>query len=476
MDVFRQAVTPPEVLFVHAPYPGRLKFRAVPSSMFAAAGPFVVANRDRQATYLDPGSPTPEFYAHLESLLATGRVRALCISTSTAAIEETARIAATSSLLAPETLVIVGGPHENDIDNKSANRLPGVHLSIGGEASSALRNLLELYLSDNRTAEEFVRGLHPRNLTEADTCGTFTVASSCWPAGVEFDQGPSRFRDPRPLLIPENYPRFDVFSSPATIPLMVSRGCSYGRCTFCAEANRDGSVIRTSDYEWIARLADRAPEAALYFQDSIFPAGNDSSSELLPLLRNLGREWGCQVYLPTLTERRIAELADHGCTYLYTGIESGAPDVLEGIRKPKVQPRLVAERTRWIAKKGPRVGLSLMFGSMSTNGVVLENERSLNLTRDLTDAVRDTGVRIAGFYPNVQTVLPGTQLARGIAAAGQDLDFYTMPRAPIFDGLEDGGVGYNFLTVATPSANELSLAESIVATAKDIQHLGVCSW
>jgi radical SAM superfamily enzyme YgiQ (UPF0313 family) len=444
--------------------------------MFAAASPFVVANPDRQVSYLDPGCPTVEFYRHLEGLLATGRVRALCISTSTAAIEETARIAATSSLLAPETLVIVGGPHENDIGTKSANRLPGVHISIGGEAPSALQCVLELYLSDNRTAAEFARDLHPGELDEAPTCGMFTVANCNWPARVEFDRGPSRFRDPRPLVVPESYPRFDVFEAPSTIPLMVARGCSYGRCTFCAEANRDGSVFRTSDYGWVEELADRVPNAALYFQDSIFPAGNGSSSELLPLLRGLGREWGCQVYLPTLTERRIAELADHGCTYLYAGIESGAPDVLEGIRKPQLQPRLVAERTKWIAKQGPRVGLSLMFGSMSTKGVVLENRRSLNLTRDLTDAVRDTDVKVAGFYPNVQTVLPGTQLARGMAAAGHHLDFYSMPRAPIFDALEDGGVGYNFLTVGRPSANDLALAEDIVATAHDIQKVGVCSW
>ena len=151
-------------------------------------------------------------------------------------------------------------------------------------------------------------------------------------------------------------------------------------------------------------------------------------------------------------------------------------DVLEGIRKPQLQPRLVAQRTKWIAKQGPRVGLSLMFGSMSTNGVVLENKRSLPLTRDLTDAIRDTGVQVAGFYPNVQTVLPGTQLARGMAAAGHQLDFYRMPRAPIFDTLEDGGVGYNFLTVGGPSANDIALAEDIVATAHDIQKVGVCSW
>ena len=46
MVVLRQAVDPTDVLLVHAPYPGRLKFQGTPSSLFAAVGPFVLANPD----------------------------------------------------------------------------------------------------------------------------------------------------------------------------------------------------------------------------------------------------------------------------------------------------------------------------------------------------------------------------------------------------------------------------------------------
>jgi len=476
MVILRQAVDPTEVLLIHSPYPGRLKFQGVPSSLFAAIEPFVVANPDRQVSYLDPRGPNPEFYEQLRSLLATGQVRALCISTSTAAIEETARIAALAGRTAPDTLVVVGGPHENDIEQKSATRVPDVHVSISGEAGAALRWVLERFLAGDRDATAFAQALAPDEFQTADICGRFTVACRAWPAPVAFDRGQSRHRDPRPLVFPDRYPQFDVFDAPATIPLMVSRGCSYGRCTFCAEANRDGRVFRTSSYEWVEALAERLPGAALYFQDSIFPGGNGSNSELLPLLRKLGREWGCQVYLPTLTERRVAELADHGCTYLYTGVESGAPAVLGAIHKPAVTRDVVLQRMRWARTHELRVGISLMFGSMSVDGELLETAATLSDTRSLANSITDTGVAITGFYPNVQTVLPGTALARGLAAAAATLDFYSMPRCSLFDSLEDGGVGYNFLTVAEPTFGRLAVAEDLVTTAHEVQALAGRAW
>lgn len=48
----------------------------------------------------------------------------------------------------------------------------------------------------------------------------------------------------------------------------------------------------------------------------------------------------------------------------------------------------------------------------------------------------------------METVLPGTELARTLARAGRWIDFYHTPRSPIFEGLEDGVLGHNFLTLA----------------------------
>ena len=476
MVVLQQAVDPTEVLLVHAPYPGRLKFQGSPSSLFSAVGPFVLANPDVQVSYLDPRGPSPEFYSHLTKLLSSGRVRALCISTSTAAIGETARIAGIAKEVAPDTLVVAGGPHENAVREKLAQRVPGVHVSIGGEAEDTLRWILERFLSGDADADRFLATICPESFQPDALTGRFTLHCSSWESHEEFDFGLSRHRDPRPLVFPDHYPAFGVFDAQETIPLMVSRGCSYGRCTFCAESIRGGGVVRTGDYQWVKTLADQHPGAALYFQDSIFPGGNGSRAELLPLLGSLGREWGCQVYLPTLTESRIRELADHGCTYLYTGVESASDQVLQGIQKSELSSSVVLERAMWSADRGVKLGISLMFGAMSATGELLETRSSVQQTSALADRILQTGVEIAGFYPNVQTVLPGTALADGLERAEFELDYYRMPRTEIFDGLEDGGVGYNFLTIAEPTTERLALAEEIAQVGAELQHLAGRPW
>lgn len=465
----QEARGPSEILLVHAPYPGRLKFQGIPSSMLAAIGPFVRANGCESVSYLDPRGPSPGFYKQVEGLLKSGRVRAMCVTTSTAAIGETTRLAALAANVAPEVLVVVGGPHEDAVFEKVAQRVPGVHLSISGEAEVALRVLLENFLQSGQCAEGFVADLTPFTFAKSREGGRFTVACCRWEKPHAFDYGLSHYSDPKPIVYPARYPKFDIFESPVTIPLMVSRGCPYGACTFCAEANRPGGVMQTKNCDWVKDLAVQHPEAALYFQDSIFPASMDSRSDLLPMLKGLGREWGCQVYLPMLTERRVAELADHGCTYLYTGVESGSAEVIAGVNKPRGVRELALERIGWMRDHGVRVGVSLMYGAMATDGRLLETKESLRATSELVDSVLATGVEVAGVYPNVLTVLPGTALARGLAVSGHDLNYYSMPRAPIFDGLEDGGVGYNFLTMAPSDKAKLQLAEQIVSAVEQIQ-------
>lgn len=130
MHVLRENAGPSEVLLVHAPYPGKLKFPGVPSSLFSAIGPFVSANGPAPVSYLDPVAPSDGFYRRLEGVLAGGTVRVLCVSTSTAAIEECARVAEAAARVSPGTLVVVGGPHEDAVEAKAADVLPGVHLSI----------------------------------------------------------------------------------------------------------------------------------------------------------------------------------------------------------------------------------------------------------------------------------------------------------------------------------------------------------
>jgi radical SAM superfamily enzyme YgiQ (UPF0313 family) len=264
---------------------------------------------------------------------------------------------------------------------------------------------------------------------------------------------------------------FSVFGGRETLPVMLSRGCSYGRCTFCAEA--DGAGQRTDDdFTPVARLLETHPDAAVYFQDSIFPATRAVRERLLPLLREARRPWGCQVFLPTLSRNLVRLLAEHGCAYVYTGVESGAADLRAAVGKPGLRDSLVRERLLWIADEGLRVGLSLMFGILDAGGALIETERSVASTVDFAHRCLADGVQVESFYPNVLTVLPGTAVAAGLARAGVELDFYRMPRVPEFEGLEDGEVGYNFASLPGLAGKHGPLVESVREAASHLASLG----
>ncbi len=188
------------------------------------------------------------------------------------------------------------------------------------------------------------------------------------------------------------------------------------------------------------------------------------------MLKSLGVDWGCQVYLPTLSRRLVADLAEHGCTYLYTGIESGSNAILRAIGKTGLTRELILERLGWFEGCGVRAGLSLMFGALSDDGHLLETEATVGETVTLARELKERQVPIAGFYPNIQTVLPGTALDHGLAARGRELDFYSMPRAPEFAEFEDGVVGYNFLTVDGPEiSTRRQLAFAVIGAARGVE-------
>lgn len=456
------------VLLIHAPYPARPRFDGVPSSLLSASARLVehLAERGTSFGLMDPGSSSEAFYESLELILRSGSVHVVCISTSTAAIEETIRITRlVRDVCGAKPLVLVGGPHEDACRLKAAEVVLEVDVSIAGDGEFVLLALVREFLELADSERSVTRALRALDTESAELRGRGTVTSRVWgqPASRAFDFGPTEIESFHTRCQVARPVRFDVFPGGTAVPLTISRGCSYGQCTFCSEGGPGMKAQVCTDFEWIADLNARRPGVPLYFQDSIFPATRRVRQELLQKLRGLGVEWGCQVYLPTLSERLVAELAENGCTYLYTGIESGSDDILRAIGKTGLTRALILERLGWFARHGVRAGLSLMFGAMADDGHLLETEHTVAETISLVHELENRGVPIAGIYPNVETVLPGTALDDG------SLDFYSMPRAPSFTDFEDGCVGYNFLTVVRPpDAARLRLAKTISDATRSI--------
>ncbi len=460
----KEGTTSTRLLLIHAPYPGRLKFDSQPSSLLFASSQVVQAlhadGRGDEVGYLDPRGATEEFYEQLGSIAAAGELRVVCISTSTAAIEQAARIAQLVRDVAPnQVLIIGGGPHEDDCPIAMATAIPAVDISIAGDAEHALLPIVLAALDGgmNVVGDVNVNTLRGRGVITGKEGQVRT-----W-SGPKV--GVTEWALQRPWVDREIL--FPIFPGRATLPLTVSHGCSYGQCTFCAESLVGGQTI-VKDFSLLKSMIEAAPGAALYFQDSIFPATREAREELLPILRESGRPWGCQVYLPTLSRTFIRLLADSGCTYVYTGVESGSEELRSALGKPGLNSSLIRQRLLWVAETGMRVGLSLMFGGMSDRGELLETEHSVMATIMFTQQVLNDGVDVAGFYPNVLTVLPGTALSVGLQSTCNVIDFYRAPRVPQFAELEDGEIGYNFASIPWMRGGSSQLVDSVKDAAKHV--------
>jgi len=453
----KEGTTSTRLLLIHAPYPGHLKFDSQPSSLLFASSLVVRAlhaeGRGEEVGYLDPKGATDGFYEQLGRIAAAGELRVVCISTSTAAIEQAARIAQLVRDVAPNRVLIVGGgPHEDDCPIAMATAIPAVDISIAGAAEHAL---LPIVLAALDGDVDVVSDIDFGSLRGRGVVTGKEGQVRSW-SGPRV--GVTEWALQRPWV--DRKISFPIFPGRPTLPLSVSYGCSYGQCTFCAESLVGGQTI-VKDFSPLKSMIEASPGAALYFQDSIFPATREARKELLPILRESGLPWGCQVYLPTLSRTFIKLLADSGCTYVYTGIESGSEELRSALGKSGLNSSLVRQRLLWVAETGMRVGLSLMFGGISNRGELLETEHSVMATVDFTQQVLRDGVNVAGFYPNVLTVLPGTALSAGLQSTGNVIDFYRTPRVPEFAELEDGEIGYNFASIPWMRGGNPQLVESV---------------
>lgn len=468
IPVLREANTQTRVLLLQAPYPGKLKFDGQPSSILHAIAVYAhrLAGESRldELGWMDPGIPTADYQARFEGLLRSPAVKALCISTTNAAIEEAAWAVKTArAIRGPDLFILVGGPHEDDCAEKAASRIPGVDLSIAGDAEYVLDFVLRSFFACGEPPTDFTRWLFDAVTHEPLRGSRVTMTSPQGSLVLDLPRiQPSDLVDP---IWTTKRVRFSVFDTEETLPVLISRGCSYGKCTFCAEPNQAGARVVREDFEWLRELVAMRPGAAVYFQDSIFPKGESVERKLLPLLKELGVEWGAQVYLRALSRPWLATLRDHGCTYLYTGLESASEEILAAIGKVNMNRDVALERLAWMRDLGFRVGISLMFGAISLDGRLLETEATVAETLQLAANIRALGVDVTGFYPNIMTVLAGTELERSLRARGIRLDFYRMPRAEVFAAFEDGGVGYNLVTLgsAIRHAAQPGLAQRLAA-------------
>lgn len=171
------------------------------------------------------------------------------------------------------------------------------------------------------------------------------------------------------MLPPPDYsglPLNEYLAPKPVFMLNTSRGCYWGKCTFCAVSPSMRSGFRTRRLDLvlqdIATLQDRHGAECISFGDDCVPLRTlEGLGRSLPQ-RGLSIAWQCEVrFERQLSSGLLKRIAAAGCRNLIFGLESYAPAVLVAMKKGTevgTIRRVLTNCRRW----GIAFNLQLFFG------------------------------------------------------------------------------------------------------------------
>jgi hypothetical protein len=136
----------------------------------------------------------------------------------------------------------------------------------------------------------------------------------------------------------DDLPHQGYFSPVPVIPLLTSRGCYWGKCTFCTHYYTYGDGYRPRLMDRVERdlqeVVRRYGAVRIYFVDESIPI--PTARRIAQFLRDnpLPVEWGGDIRFETrLTAQVCRELGEGGCNFLAFGMESANQRVLDMMEK-----------------------------------------------------------------------------------------------------------------------------------------------
>lgn len=121
-----------------------------------------------------------------------------------------------------------------------------------------------------------------------------------------------------------------------TTTFISSRGCSYGKCSFCCKYWGQNKVrYRTPKnlYDEIEQVQERYHINSIMFFDDEFCANHKRLLEICKLIKPLNIKWRCLARVESLRENIVPIMADSGCVEIAVGIESADQQILNAINK-----------------------------------------------------------------------------------------------------------------------------------------------
>ena len=172
----------------------------------------------------------------------------------------------------------------------------------------------------------------------------------------------------------------DSYLAPAPVlPLLAGRGCYWGRCAFCSHVLPYAPGVRLRDPasvvdEMAAHLERYGARHFLFVDEALAPAVLDRIVSGI-LERGLDVRWGAEGIRAEAawTEERLGRAREAGLRWIYVGVESTRPRLLERIRKG-TGPDQIRSLVRTCRRVGVVPQLSFILGIPGTTAEELDAE------------------------------------------------------------------------------------------------------
>jgi radical SAM superfamily enzyme YgiQ (UPF0313 family) len=348
-------------------------------------------------------NPDHPAYADLKRLVETYCPDVVGISVKTPVLASALACARIVKEVAPETLVVFGGPHPSVTGSDLLIRKE-VDMVVYGEGDAVIVELMKA-VSSGRGLEE-IHGISFRR-------DGVVVTTPHRPVITDLDALPFVHRYAPQVL--EGYHRYPLR---ALGHVFSARGCPF-TCTFCSSRGVWTGPVRFRSHESL--LDELAGLCAMglshiHFDDDTFGV---TGKRLVALCRSLekarlGLTFSCETHVSLITEATVTAMVRGGFTTVQLGLESGDDAMLRRIGKGFTVKQAL-EAAGLVKSAGLRLEAFFMVGFPD------ETEDSLNATRRLMETLEADKLIYSIFTP-----YPGTPLfeqCRGSGLIHQGYDY-----------------------------------------------------
>jgi len=319
------------------------------------------------------------------------------ITAVTISINKAAQLAKHIKERAFQSPVILGGPHVTAIPEETLNRFPQFDIAVIGEGEETLRELVSK-LNGQLNLEE-INGIAFRK-------NGHISLSPPRPFIENLDKLPLPAWDLLPNF-PEIYPPSAMRSHRfPTASIITSRGCPYGKCTFCDTACF-GRKYRYHSPEYVITiikdLINRYGVKDVSFYEDNFNASPKRAAKICEMIINekFDLTWSFDSRIDNIKSlEQLKTYKEAGCWQICYGIESGNQKILDGVKK-NVSIEKIRQVVEWTVEAGMHVKGFFMMG------LPLETEKTLE---DTINFARELPLTYA--HVTFTTPLPGSELYR----------------------------------------------------------------